>query len=334
MIKNFYNNSISEDILKKKVVHIFSHGDFDGICSAALFISAFVPKGTTVYIKDVNYDLEKTWADYPFNKKEFNVVLDFKLSSDIDLWIDHHATGKTTGCDLPKYYSYNQDHPSAVYALIDLIKQENPEFLKANKEIIGKFMYWSRVIDAAQYDNIEQIMKPVDSAILFDKAYQLLKCEYDYFVNVLVDFGLDFDMLLKMNPLFKACGKKLASTDWKCFFFIKEKGMCTDSGLIFIDFIESNISFARYAAWKAFEDKYPKYCIACYKMQQDRYGISVSKNPFIKMFNEKIDLAEIAKTLGGGGHKNAAGINATTQQEIYDKMQKLGEILEKELKDV
>jgi hypothetical protein len=333
MQKYFYNNQLSEDILKKKVVHIFSHGDFDGICCAALFISAFVPKGITTYITDVNYDLEKGWSTYPFNRKEFNVVLDFKLSSDIDCWVDHHVTGKTPDRVLPKYHSFVETDPSAVHSLISLIKTYNDDYLKANKEVIGKFMYWARVIDSAQYDNADQIMKPRDSAILFDKAYQLLKGNYKYFVESLVDAQLCFDNLLKINPLFEACGKKMASLDWKCFFYAKEKGMCTDSGLIFLDLIESNVSFARYTPWKAFEDKYPKYCIACYKMQKDRYGISVSKNPFLKMFGDKIDLAKISETLGGGGHKNAAGINAVTKEEIYDKMQKLGEILEGELKN-
>ena len=291
-----------------------------------------MPEDIPTKIVDVNYDLEKTWSDYPFDSKAFNAVLDFKSSSGINLWVDHHKTGRTEGCFDPAYTSFDPDQPSASHSLIKLIKNYNPKFLEDNKLIIAEFLHWDKIIDSAQYDDIEQIMKPKDNAILFDMAYQLLRKQYEFFVKSLVDAELNFYTVLTVNPLFKACGEKQSGANWKCFFYCKEKGQCTDNGVVFLDLIESNVNFARYTPFKAFEKKVPKYSIVAYILKKDNYGISVSGNPFLKGNRGKIDLSEIAKKYGGGGHKDAAGINCKTKDEVYFIMQQIGDELESLLK--
>jgi hypothetical protein len=98
---------VTQRILDKGGLRIFTHGDFDGIVSAALFISAFWQvdilhggnvKGFPLDIHPVNYDINK-WYDHPMPNDRYNVVLDYLYHPDADIWVDHHETGMTHFCE-------------------------------------------------------------------------------------------------------------------------------------------------------------------------------------------------------------------------------------------
>jgi len=333
-MNTYYDNEISQAIIEKGKVHIYSHGDFDGIACAALFIKAFVPPNNDDYeasyidikVKDVNYNLEKEWSDYPFDDKAFNVVLDFPCANGIDCWVDHHKTGNKENLSTPKYCSFIDDNPSGVHSLVKLILNYNPKFIEDedNKKTLGRYLLWSRVIDSAQYENVDEVMKPTDSAIIIDLCYKALKGPYDYFVWQLIKADLDFDKMIKDNPLFRAGGKRGASDGWKCFFFAKEHAQ-ESNGVIILDLIDSNVNFARYSPWKLYPNAI--YCLTSYTMTKENYGLSLSKNPFIKC-PDYVDLSKIAEEYQGGGHTNAAGINANSKDKLYQIIQECGEKLE------
>jgi len=338
IVTYFYDNEITEKIKEKGKVHIYSHGDFDGICSAALFISAFVPRAEgninnpSIMIKDVNYNMEKEWKDYPFDKSAFNICLDFPIANGLDLWVDHHRTGRgQTDIPLPTYSCFDENAPAAVHVLAKLINKYNKPYIEANKKDLGEYLHWAKVIDGANYDNVMQVMRPTDKAILFDLCFKLLKKPYDFFTHQLVRAGLDFDKLMADNPLFRSGGAKGASEAWKSFFYMKEHGECTDSGLIVVDMIGSSLPFARYAPWLAFEKMFPKICMTSYNLGKSGIGISLSRNPFLREWKKTVDLSKVAETFGGGGHADASGINCKNKEQAYDVLQKAGEMIEKQL---
>ena len=109
----------------------------------------------------------------------------------------------------------------------------------------------------------------------------------------LVKANLSFENLMKKNPLFRAGGKRGASDNWRSFFYIKEHGEVTDTGLVIVNLVNSGVKFARYATWLAFEKQYPKIAMTCYNLGGKGIGISIGKNPFDK--NNNIDLSKIAE---------------------------------------
>jgi hypothetical protein len=326
MITTHYDNKITNAIMRKGKVYVYSHGDYDGIATAALFIKAFVPPGIEVRVTDKNYDIREKWSAWPFDTSYFNVVLDYPCASDIDLWVDHHETGNAEGVKLPPFYSYDGTALSAVAALLKLINTYHPAFLEDNKQVLGPYMYWARLIDAAQYDNIDQVMKTKDNPILFDLCYKLLKEPYEFFVESLVRADLDFDQVMVNNPLFLSGGKKAVSEGWKTFFYVKNHGECTDDGVIFVDLVDSGVAFSigRYAPFKVFESQSPRYMVTAYNLKKE-FGISMSQNPFLKNHAGEVDLSALASKFGGGGHKGAAGISCRSKEEVFETMQKVGE---------
>src|SRR3990167_62168 len=74
--------------------HLFFHQDFDGITSAAVFLSYAkrldLLSHSRVELVPVDYELKKEWPDRTLPKP--GAIVDFLYHPDADWWFDHHPT--------------------------------------------------------------------------------------------------------------------------------------------------------------------------------------------------------------------------------------------------
>lgn len=273
--------------LSDKIAVIYHNADLDGLCSAAIIKKVLDPIGANYKFIGMDYN-------YPLpNLEKFQtiIIVDFSFKENIMrklnntkrlIWIDHHKqiindlkndniTGlqRTThsACELTWEYFFTEAKPK----LVELLGiYDTFRHMGTDNEIdIRNFQYGARI----KYKNIEDILPHLDN---FDSGIE----------NNIREAGEKILEYLKFSTekiLKEATVTKLTVGDkvYKCGVINVQSINPIDIGL-------------------DFHSKGYDILINIYKMG-NKWKVSMYTQ------DKNIDLSEIAKMNGGGGHRGAAG---------------------------
>lgn len=288
-----------------KTLHIYFHKDFDGIVSAAILKRVLSKKnlydGFKLY--PVDYNIMDNWLNEPLRKP--SAVLDFLYHPDADYYYDHHTTSFLTE-DIKNSYVNDRHH------FWDPNFKSTPSLLKYKLQDMFDFqeystlLYWSDVIDSAEYPSPQTVYDNTEKYILFNK---LISCFYknnDFFIesaNQLIEYGVDF-----LLDKFESDLKKLLEEESHNLLLLKDK-IKVENNICIFDQSDYAIQYQRYLPYYYYPDI--DFTIGIYR--KDKYSISIGYNPWKNSSN--IDLGSLAKSYGGGGRKNVAGILTNSKIE-------------------
>lgn len=275
----------------KEFKKLIVHDDFDGIVCAVLLTTLnpelTVGFGTPEDIRSKRLDIDKgtILADLPYDDR-------------CGLWFDHHMSNKGIG--------FHRIAPSAARVVYDVLSSYYP-ILSKYEELVK----WCDKIDSAQYSK-DDILNPKDYVLL---GFTLtLDEEFDEYVNYRLHLisllkTEDIDNILRDDKV-KAKSEKVMQNIQKYTTMVKKTDRLTvyDSFYIFdlrgVD-VDSMIKFITHTL---LDDKVIGIFLTDSK-EKEWVKFSMSYNYLLRDNFQPIDLSEVAKKYGGGGHSRAAGFS-------------------------
>lgn len=279
-------------------IKIFHHNDIDGRCSAAIvrhFLRDNISESEFVFISMDYKD------PFPFNiieKNDVICIVDFSFKPDVMaklleitppfniIWCDHHKTAKDYNYNLPGYCDFSEDGLAGCECTYKYFAPDSkiPKFI----QLIGDYDAWRLQL---QPDCFE--------------FYEGLKLEDTNPKSSLWEglFSVDISNLI-INKLIEdgktAIRYRDSYRDSYCETILKTFGH--EISLNGIKGFAANLyGFGS----KGFAAKFNEYdFVASY--------IHAGKEYTVSLYSDKIDVGELAKKYGGGGHKGAAGFVCST----------------------
>lgn len=300
---------------------VFYHNDLDGHCAA--FWCTFIPESKKEYF-EINYN-----KPFPIGKilpNETVYIVDFSISPEemIDLleitpnvvWIDHHKSS------IDKYKNFRNDIAGIRYETKndDEIKKE-PNYINAAGCALT-YIYLNIMTNQGKLKNEKNIDLNIKSMYSYVPLFTKLISDWD-----------TWSLKLPQTKPF-VIGCEIYNTNPESTFWLdlmnNEQRMVNkivDEGKICIayrdgwskDFLKSYGFEVNFEGYKCFAANLGK-CNSDYFKSiggTDKYDILLpfifdGKNWSVSLYSkDKVDVSEIAKKYGGGGHKNAAGFIST-----------------------
>jgi hypothetical protein len=293
-------------MVRRNRLHVFFHRDFDGICSAAVFLASVSRTGAVsgheVELVPVDYDVKPTWAGTVLPKQ--SAIVDFLYHPAAEWWFDHHPSTFVKAEWEASFkpddrHVWNTRYKSCPGLILDSLRDE---VLRANlKARFREHVIWSDIIDSAQYSSPTQVVEAVEPALRVNLS---LAVDGDprYFVFLV--------MCLEQRPLDEVARleevsrryKKAMSWQKLALAYMKKVAEVGE-GVAFFDLRNHGEMFHRYAPYYFWPDI--KFAVAVYSNGQG-FRVTVSSNPWEDY--DGPDLATLCEQYGGGGHRRVAAV--------------------------
>ena len=300
-----------------KQVHIYYHGDLDGIFSAILYGKLFTDNGANKLrfnFTSVNYHL-KDWQTTVLPKAADThiAVVDFLYNPTADVWYDHHqgGLGVHTLDQVTTLGAYNDTAPSCAQVIYN---QEGRDNYK-DETLVKKVVEDVNMVDYAMYPTIEHVYNSISWSPMLRMA--LLEQGNDEFFNEIIRMGI-FDRTFFYKLL---DGKLPWSAEWRYVKYkhaleigyekFKKVAQIKENVVHYTD--PPYVKTDRYFAYKFEPSADFTVYVKDFTWRGHGAHVGVSKNPWKPKKN--INLKELAETYGGGGHQDVAGITCTSLEE-------------------
>ena len=156
---------------------IYFHRDFDGAGSAAILGDYLVQRGgytaQRLRFRSLGFEVKERWPNIKLRRP--CAVLDFLYHPQADWWVDHHVTSFLTSEWRESFRPddtrvWDVSFPSCCSLMDEVLRRKpqgyhNPAF----DELVG----WGDIIDAAQFESVEQVLRCDHPALQINLALQL-----------------------------------------------------------------------------------------------------------------------------------------------------------------
>jgi len=310
-------------------LRLLFHRDFDGICSAAVFLSyakaSFLTEDAGVELTPVDYEIKKSWSDLVLN--EPTAILDFLFHPQAQWWYDHHDTAFVrTDWQLSfttdQCHVWNTSYKSCPRLIVDSI--EDNALRQRLESRFSDYLLWCDIVDSASYESAEQLMKCREPALQINLSLATDR-SVDYFNFLVHSFAENSLEGVAASPRVRECFLRAFSWQDKAVSHIKNTAE-VGNRVAFIDLTEREGLFHRYAAFYIWPDL--KFQIAAYKLG-GQMKITIGSNPWLPFAGP--DLGDIAEDFGGGGHARVAGIALNSRKRAISVGQEIAKILRGEV---
>jgi len=297
-------------------VELYTHGDFDGIASAAILYRFFYECGHEItHIETLSYvDLDlQSWHSKTFSS--ICCVSDFMcpktiVSAPFWVWADHHASNSPPPDTQNGFIIYDPSAKSCAGLLVPLA----PEL-----EELGK---WADVIDSASYTSAHQALFGREAAMTvnFALTFASKKCRISLIKN------LAFRSLEEVasEPNIQKLADSVRRRNYAATEYLKTNAQLIKGhytvGIAF--FPHSRIQ-SRYAILYT----HPDIDFYIYtRPVKSKFSLSVAINRF-KHAHSPIPLGALLESIGGGGHNDIGAVTLQTKEEALTLSQMLATLL-------
>ncbi len=293
--------------MRIKEVWIYFHRDFDGMVSAALIADYISNEWPQVRIKfcPKGYGGKPQWETSSL-KGDISFVLDYVFHPQATYWFDHHQTGlgNYKGPLDPQRHFWDPQKGSCAL----LIWEKLYEVFGYRNLNFSDLVQWADKIDSASYQ-LEEIVECQQNAF---KIHLSLAVEGDnpYLIELTRLFWQYKDHLLSSSslPLIAEWRFKRALKIRKEALqeFAKESQFDPETKIVFFQMLQSFFT-CRFAPYYFYPEAL--YALGIIKITPHRYMVLVTENPWHK--SNLINLGQMCKTLGGGGHPGVGAVTVT-----------------------
>lgn len=313
-------------------IHIFHHNDADGWLSAAIIYNAYIDKQNqnpeesyqfefyeVDYSMLLSQDLIKIpvgstiyFVDYSFTKETFlNLVYLIKMKAFKVTWIDHHKTSAEIYNTIPAInFSYfdgividEKNEHAACYHTYQYFHPNEDEY---------DYPWVVYIVDSWDTFSFQKYDK--DDPRYFKPIYFNYGCiasmnkkpsssEWRIMLNEYKQSGTD-NTVLNVITIGKTVFTMKCNESIDFIHKFGNSGYLYGYKTIYVNKKMSSLEFGDYA------DKYDIVCPFYFNAKTNSFIFSLYTN------RDDIDVSEIAKKLGGGGHKKAAGFQVANTSII------------------
>lgn len=284
---------------------IHYHRDFDGMVAGAVLASILRERGEEqVELLNVNYDQRRDWKH--FGEGTRFAIVDFHFHPRASYWFDHHPTTFISPELRAKYepsekWRWDETAPSCPPIILrhaaEYWDYEAPERFK-------DMAYWSDIIDAARFKDVEQAIFGEQPALRIMRS--LTVAPTTTWVDELAE-ALSTETLedVASRPdVEKAHGRASRNRDKALEQFpptVKSKR----EGVLLFDASSGKVRRERFAPFYHHPDL--SYAVGVIPTRAG-FHVTCGENPW-KIPENGVHVGEIMEKYGGGGHRAVGGAN-------------------------
>lgn len=304
---------LQPQMAKGNSLNVFFHQDFDGICSAAVFLASVsgtgVGSGLYVELVPVDYDVKPTWAGKDLPKR--SAIVDFLYHPAADWWFDHHPSTFLKAEWEASFRSddrhvWNTRYKSCPSLILDSLRDE---VLRTDlKARFQEHIVWSDIIDSAEYSSPTQVVLAAEPALRINLSLAVdADTSYLAFLVKCLE-GKCLDEVAKHEEVSRRYEKAM---EWqKATISYMEMVAEVRKGVAFFDLTERDGLFHRYAPYYVWPEI--KFVVAVYVNGQG-FRITLSSNPWRE--HDGPDLGALCEQYGGGGHRRVGGVASLEKRQ-------------------
>lgn len=289
-------------------ITIHYHRDFDGMVAAAVLACILRDRlDEDVRWKSVNYDQRNDWEN--FQSGERFAIVDFHFHPRAEYWFDHHPTTFLTPELRAQFkpsdrWAWDENSPSCPPMIIEHAEKHwgfksTPRF--------DEMAYWSNVIDAAKFKDVDQAIFGDDAALRISRSLAAApeRDWTDELVAAMVDDSLDD--VADREDVEKAYQRAARNRD-KALTQFPPTVISTEHGVVHYDASSNKIRRERFAPF--FHHGDARYAVGVIPTRAG-YHVTAGENPWDKA-KSVIHVGELMERFGGGGHRAVGGANASS----------------------
>ena len=302
--------------------HLYHHDDLDGVTSGAVLFDFFKKRGDEIVsFTPLEYsasfdDQSKAWEQFEFKKP--SILVDFRYHPAADWWIDHHQSAFAKPAWQEEYknddqHMWDPKAPSACGLVVRFLQEVH------RMEITDRIHELARVVDiddSAGYATLEDALE-LDTPsrqiqlLLGDAELKKDRVQYvalrQFLIKNLITAGMDtiVNMEAYSGRIAELRTQRLAADE------IVKAQATVRGNVIIIEKEAAAVQASRWAAYAA--HPHIPYSIQI-REKADDVKISIGSNKWCGTPSQ-INLGEIAKRYGGGGHFGVGAIFVKDKKE-------------------
>lgn len=318
-----------------KHVRIYYHNDLDGVMSAVMYAKLLKESnpGLIFHYSSVNYGTTNWETSSIVDKYNSDIIIvDFKYHPHAAMWFDHHYANidiveelKSKGIVVPG--RFDPTAPSCTNVIYNM--EGRNKYI--DEDLIKKLVTEVDMIDSAGFKTLDDVYGNKTFGPKMRWAFQESYTESNSFTNELIQLYVE-----DRTALYKLIDYNQLPdiAEWR---YIKAVKKTEEAYKEFIKFVQQKDVIVYYEV--------PKY-LMCDRYFAFRYNIncdytvyilymstgaqvSISKNPWKSHSNLsiQINVADLCRQFGGGGHPDVGGIPCNSieeareiQQQVIDKI--------------
>lgn len=294
---------------------IHYHRDFDGMVSAAVLANILRDVlGEQVAWKSVNYDQRKDWEN--FSAGERFAIVDFHFHPRAEYWFDHHPTTFLTPELREQFtpsdrWAWDETAPSCPPLILNHAEKH---WGFRSTERFDEMAYWSNVIDAARFKDVDQALFGDDAALRISRSLSAApeRDWTDELVGAMVDDSLE-DVASRAD-VEKAYQRAARNRD-KALRQFPPTVISTEHHVVHYDASSNKIRRERFAPF--FHHGDARYAVGVIPTRAG-FHVTAGQNPW-NTVKSVIHVGELMERFGGGGHRAVGGANANGLKDARDK---------------
>jgi len=294
---------------------IHYHRDFDGMVSAAILARCLRELGEEAGWAGLNYDQRADWEHFQDGQRF--AIVDFHFHPRALYWFDHHPTTFLTPELRARYapsdrWVWDETSPSCPPIILEHAQRhwgfEPPERFR-------EMARWSNVVDAAQFESVEQALFGDDPALRISRALAAAPAAdwSDTLVRDMIDGTLD---ALARRPDVERSWQRAARNRDLALRQFPPTVLSTTDGVVLYDASSNKIRRERFAAF--FHHSDAVYAVGVIPTRSG-YHVTAGRNPWCRTegapTSDEFHIGEVMERHGGGGHRYVGGANAPSLEE-------------------
>lgn len=304
-------------------LRIYYHRDFDGMVSGAILAAILIDVfGERIQWKSVNYDQRRNWTTFGSDSRF--AIVDFHFHPRAEYWFDHHPTTFLTPELRAQYqesdrWKWDETSPSCPPLILDhAVKYWKYRPVERFREMA----HWSNIIDAANYDNVEQAIFGDEPALRITRALTVAPNPewIDGLVSAMTTSSLE--ELASRESVEQAHMRASRNRDRALEQFPPTVVWQRDGVLLF-DAASSKIRRERFAPFYHYPDL--SYAVGVIPTRSG-FHVTCGENPW-NTPTKGLHVGELMEKYGGGGHRAVGGANPEDLEETRRIANEIADLL-------
>ena len=302
---------------------IHYHRDFDGMVAGAVLASILRGRGEShVILESVNYDQRRDWKN--FGEGTRFAIVDFHFHPRASFWFDHHPTTFLSPELRAKYepserWHWDETAPSCP----PIILRHAAKYWDYRPEPrFEEMAYWSDIIDAARFKDVEQAIFGEDPALRIMRSLTVAPNTQwvDELAEALTTGSLE--EVASRPDLEKAHARASRNRDKALEQFpptVKSKR----NGVLLFDASSGKVRRERFAPFYHHPDLH--YAVGVIPTRAG-FHVTCGENPWAQP-KDGVHVGEIMERYGGGGHRAVGGANPNDLNQARKVAEEIADLI-------
>lgn len=300
------------------------HRDFDGMVSGAVLahILRELKGEKELYLRGVNYDQRNDWEN--FSEGARFAIVDFHFHRRAEYWFDHHPTTFLT----PELRAAYQ--PSERWYWDETSPSCPPMILRHAAEHWGfeaderfqEMARWSDVVDAAQFDSVDQALFGEEPALRITRSLTASPelSWPDELATAMIDDPLT-DVACRKDV--ELAYSRAARNRDKALKQFPETVLAVEDSVLHYDASSNKVRRDRFAAF--YHHPEIQYAVGVIPTRAG-FHVTCGENPWNKPTNG-VHVGELMERYGGGGHRAVGGASPEDLDSARKLSRKIAELI-------